>query len=215
LNRSLNDRVIALAGIFQAARLVQQFARQGKADQDAFAASIESILKIDAANTEEVYGGAAGVSLGLQELHDKLQGGNEPGDLEMARYVIAMIQLEGVLEKRQEIPETIRRGIETAQAQMKFFEAEDDQEGIHPKLIEKLAELYIQTISTLAPRIMVNGEPGYLANPRITGGVRAALLAGIRSAVLWRQLGGRRWQLLLSRKKIAAEAGKILDAIKA
>ena len=29
--------------------------------------------------------------------------------------------------------------------------------------------------------------------------IRALLLAGIRSAVLWRQLGGHRWQLFLMR----------------
>ncbi|MDX1397057.1 MAG: DUF489 family protein [Oceanospirillum sp.] len=32
--------------------------------------------------------------------------------------------------------------------------------------------------------------------------VRALLFAGIRSAILWHQLGGRRWKLLLGRKKI-------------
>ncbi len=32
--------------------------------------------------------------------------------------------------------------------------------------------------------------------------IRALLLAGIRAAFLWRQLGGRRWRLLLQRKKL-------------
>jgi high frequency lysogenization protein len=79
-------------------------------------------------------------------------------------------------------------------------------------LIEKLAELYTQTISTLTPRIMVNGEHGHLENPVIAAKVRTALFAGIRSAFLWHQLGGNRWQLLFSRKKIANEAREILRA---
>ncbi len=34
--------------------------------------------------------------------------------------------------------------------------------------------------------------------------IRALLLAGIRSARLWRQLGGHRWQLIFSRRKLLA-----------
>ncbi|MEK9134155.1 MAG: DUF489 family protein, partial [Pseudomonadota bacterium] len=71
-----------------------------------------------------------------------------------------------------------------------------------------------QTISTLTPRIMVNGEHGHLSNPLIAAKVRAALFAGIRSAFLWRQLGGNRWQLLFNRAKIAGEAAKILDGLR-
>jgi high frequency lysogenization protein len=58
---------------------------------------------------------------------------------------------------------------------------------------------------------MVNGEHGHLSNPLIAARVRAALFAGIRSAFLWHQLGGSRWQLLFSRKKIANEAAGILE----
>ena len=105
--------------------------------------------------------------------------------------------------------DAIRRGIEAAQAQMKFFQPEGDG-GAHPRLVEKLAELYSQTLSTLTPRIMVNGDHGYLGDPQIAARVRVALFAGIRSAFLWRQLGGNRWQLLFSRKKIASEAARIL-----
>ena len=32
--------------------------------------------------------------------------------------------------------------------------------------------------------------------------IRALLLAGIRSAVLWRQLGGRRWRLVTQRQRL-------------
>jgi high frequency lysogenization protein len=59
---------------------------------------------------------------------------------------------------------------------------------------------------------MVSGEHGHLNNPAIAAKVRATLLAGIRSAVLWRQLGGRRWQLLFARSKIARAATELLTA---
>jgi high frequency lysogenization protein len=94
---------------------------------------------------------------------------------------------------------------------MKFFEVGEESEGVHPRLVEKLAEIYSQTLSTLSPRILVNGEHGHLSNPLIAAKVRAALLAGIRAAFLWRQLGGRRWQLLLQRRRIIGAARVLLS----
>ena len=209
---SFHDQVLALAGIFQSACLVQQLAREGHTDSAALRASIQSILALDAPDVETIYGGARGVHLGLELLHTKLTGKTKSADMEMARYVVALVQLENSLRRRPTMLDDIRQGIDTARAQMKFFESDAPADGVHPLLMEKLAQLYSQTISTLTPRIMVSGEHGHLSNPAIAAKVRAALLAGIRSAVLWRQLGGRRWQLLFSRGKIARTAAELLEA---
>ncbi len=195
--------------MFQAAQLVQQLAHDGRAGTRAFASSIQSILKLNANTTEEVFGGVRGVRDGLELVQSRLAGGDEPLDVEIARYVISMLHMAGVLTRRDDVQEAIRHDIETAETQMKFFEPTDG--GVHPTLIEKLAEVYVQHLSTLAPRIMVTGEHGYLVNPLIAAKVRAALLAGIRAAFLWRQLGGRRWQLLFSRRKMALAAARLLD----
>jgi high frequency lysogenization protein len=220
------DKVLALAGMFQAARLVQKLAREGRTETRPFAASVRSVLKIDAANAAEVYGGAAGVALGLKLLRDKLSGSAEPSDLELAKYVIAMLQLEAALRRRPEVAEAIRAGIRAAETQMSLFQGERDDEDededeeaaeseqtVHPRLVDLLAELYTQTLSTLNPRIMVSGEHGHLSNPEIAARVRAGLFAGIRSAVLWRQLGGNRWQLVLQRRAVAHEAEQLLQSV--
>ena len=209
---SFHNQVLALAGIFQSACLVQQLAREGHTDSAALRTSIQSILALDAPDVETIYGSARGVRLGLELLNSKLTGKTKPSDMEMARYVVAMVQLEGSLRRNPKMLEDIRQGIDTARAQMKFFENDAPADGVHPLLMEKLAQLYSQTISTLTPRIMVSGEHGHLANPAIAAKVRATLLAGIRSAVLWRQLGGRRWQLLFSRGKIARAAAELRAA---
>jgi len=211
MNTTITDRTLALAGLFQSARLVQELAREGRTDTSAFITSIQALTMIDAPSTDAVYGGAQGVALGLDLLRNKLGGISDTGDVEIAKYVISMIHLESQLRRHPEMQDAVRRGIEAIQSQMKFFEAEENGEAVHPRLVEKLAELYSQTISTLTPRIMVNGEHGYLSNPLIAAKVRAALFAGIRSAFLWRQLGGSRWQLLFYRRKIADEAKKILE----
>jgi high frequency lysogenization protein len=214
MSTAYTDRILALAGLFQAARLAQQLAREGRAETSTLVASVQSLLIIDAPTTESVYGGAQGVRPGLELLRNKLAGGNtDTNDVEIARYVIGMIHLEGQMRRRPEIQDAVRRGIEATREQMKFFEAAENGETLHPRLVEKLAELYTQTISTLTPRIMVNGEHGHLSNPLIAAKVRAALFAGIRSAFLWHQLGGSRWQLLFSRKKIAGEAANILESL--
>lgn len=204
------DQVLALAGLFQAARLTQQLARDGRADSAAFTATLESILRIDAPTTESIFGGTKGVTLGLTILRDKLTGKTDPRDLEIARYVIALLQLQARLAREPAVQQAIRRGVETIQAQMKFFEATQSGDTLQQSLVEKLAELYTQTLSQLPPRIMVNGEHGHLANPVIAARVRTALFAGVRAAFLWRQLGGKRWQLLLARRRIANEAAQLL-----
>ncbi|HLR87578.1 MAG TPA: DUF489 family protein, partial [Wenzhouxiangella sp.] len=42
--------------------------------------------------------------------------------------------------------------------------------------------------------------------------VRAILLAGLRSAILWHQVGGRQWQLIFRRGKMLQEARSLLTA---
>lgn len=214
MNDPWHDRTLALAGLFQAARLTQQLAREGRCDAPAYRASLDSILRIDAPDTPSVFGGIGGLTLGLDILGERLGTGRAPLDYELARYAINLTQLERALDAQPEMQEALQRGIEAARSQMKFFGDDEEADGANPRLVEKLAELYSQTLSTLSPRILVNGEHGYLANPLIAAQVRAALLAGIRAAVLWRQLGGRRWQLLLMRGRIIGAARYLRDSLR-
>ena len=57
---------------------------------------------------------------------------------------------------------------------------------------------------------MVNGKPQYLKNERTVDWVRTLLMAGLRSATLWNQLGGGRFELMFGRKKIIREAESLL-----
>ena len=61
-----------------------------------------------------------------------------------------------------------------------------------------------------APRIVINGKPQYLKNERTVDWVRTLLLAGLRSAMLWQQMGGGRFELMFGRKKIMREAESLL-----
>lgn len=200
------NQAIALAGIAQAAALVHQLATTGKSDPEATEASIASILKIDSDTVESIYGGLAGIRFGLEQLNNQIQGFNV-GDPEQARYSVSLIFLEKQLSGRPEMLKTIREGIERAQRQSETFGF------LHENVMANLSDLYHSTISTLQPRIMVNGEQSYLSRPDIVNKIRALLLAGIRSAMLWKQCGGSRWKFLFFRKKLQSEIEALLAQI--
>ncbi len=70
------------------------------------------------------------------------------------------------------------------------------------ELCHSISGIYQDTLSHQRFRIKVTGSSQHLQDSRNADIIRALLLAGIRAAFLWRQLGGRRWKLLLQRKKL-------------
>ncbi len=196
--KTTSNQVIALAGIAQACSLVQQLASTGRADSSALESSIGSLLKIDADNVADVFGGLDNIKYGLKQLENQLTG-REIANPEQARYAAQLVYLEKQLSNRPEMLHTIHAGIEKAQAQAEHFGL------LHENVLANLGDLYHTTISTIPPRIMVNGEQEYLSNPAIVNKIRSLLLAGIRSTLLWRQCGGARWKFLFFRKKLQDE----------
>jgi high frequency lysogenization protein len=204
--KTLTNQTIALAGIAQVAVLVQQLATTGTCDQQAMEASIGSVLKIDSDGVAEIYGGLAGLKLGFEQLNGQLTG-EKPPNPDQARYAAAMVFLERKLADHKDFLGTIQAGIVKAQAQSEQFGM------LHENVLANLGDLYQTTISTLQPRIMVNGEQQFLSRPDIANKIRALLLAGIRSALLWRQCGGSRWKFIFYRKKIQAELQDLIKQI--
>ena len=205
--RSITDRTLALAGIFQAAALVQQMAEKGSADPEAFQTSIRSIFEVNPPSSEAIFGGAAGVRLGLQGLLEHLSGKQTPHKAQIVKYAIGVLYLERQLAKKPAMLQSIGVGIERARLQSEHFSM------THSNVLANLAGCYSDTVSTLTPRIIVSGEQGHLSNPEVANAVRSLLLAAIRSAVLWRQCGGNRLQLLFGRRKLLAEARRLLNRI--
>ncbi len=202
---TLKDKTIALAGIFQAAKQVQSIARTGSLKPEMLAISINSIFETDPPTTETTFGGTANLTTGLTQLRDLLGAKKGSEGMEITQYVINLLYLERQLAKQPKMLEQVGTGIEKAKNQAEHFN--DIQ---HPSVIASLAGLYSDTISTLKPRIMVNGEPAQLSNSNNADKIRTILLAGIRSAVLWSQCDGSRIGLLFQRKKYTTEADRIL-----
>jgi len=201
--KNLKNQAIALSGVAQAAALVQQLATAGTADTEAMEASIGSILKIDSDSVTDVYGGLSGLRLGIAQLNQQMISYKNVKP-DPARYAATLVFLENQLTKRNDLLKSIETAVYKAQAQAEHFGL------LHENVLSNLADVYSRTISTLQPKIMVNGLPSHLSRPETADKIRACLLAGMRSVILWRQCGGRRWKLLLERKKIQEELERLL-----
>jgi high frequency lysogenization protein len=200
----VKDKTLALAGIFQAAELVRQAANHGTWSGYAATSSLNSLFKMEADSTEEVFGGAERMRLGIETLVAVLQGENRYADA--LRYAISLLQVQKKFIRMGTLQDRIGNGLAEISgegADLPQHEREDLQ-------AHHVAELYRETISKISPRIVVNGSPQYLQNERTTDWIRTLLMAGIRSATLWTQLGGGRFELMFGRKKIIQDAQNYL-----
>lgn len=203
MTHSIEDLTLALAGIFQATALVQDVARRGHADPEACETSLYSLFQTNAETCAAVYNEARGLSLGLGLIAGRLAGKQTAKDLEITRYALNVLHLERKLSAQPRLLSRLGQEIGNLQAQAAQYGP------THPPVVAALSALYQETISTLTPRIVVNGEQGHLSQSENADKVRALLLAAIRSAILWRQCGGRRWQLLFKRRQIIEAAQRL------
>ncbi len=201
---SLENRVIALAGLHQACAMVQQTARQGKIISPPVQTCIHSLFKVDAESVIDVYGSLHDLKTGFETLIRQFELTRpDIHDMEVTRYLLTLIHLERKLARKPALLDKLAEGIRSAAKQADYFSE------THDNVLASLAELYQQTLSTLSPTVMVIGEQGVLSNPENANLVRTLLLAGIRSAMLWRQCGGKRWHFLFARRKILQEAVRL------
>jgi len=202
-----NDRVLALAGVFQAAVLAGQIAHRGLADSAPLESSLGSIIETEPANVPAVFGGIAGVKTGLQVLLAQLDRAPGGRNLEVVRYAMTLLQLAGRLMRDSARLEDISKGIDAVKDRLQHFPI------AHQNQLAMLAEIYQRNISSLTPRVMVSGEPLHLQNPDNQNRIRAILLAGIRAAILWQQCGGNRWKLLVGRRRLVSTARDLLATV--
>ena len=192
----MEQQALALAGVAQAARLVDQLSRTGSYPSQFLQASIHSLFRFEAEDAAAVFGGSAGVKLGLDTLSKLL--GNRQGqeNREVTRYLFALLHLE-----RRFAADAEMMGVVHSRLQHASFKAEHFSDNVG-EVCHSIAGIYADTLSQLRFRIKVTGSAQHLQDRQTADKVRALLLAGIRSAFLWRQLGGRRWKLVLQRRRL-------------
>ena len=201
----IQEQLTALAAVFEATTLVDKIARTGQASEADIACLLGSLLVREPKNTLDVYGGD---DLNLREGYKALASALErnPASLQRdpLRYALALLGLERQLAKRDDLLQVIGSRLDQIQQQLEHFGP------THENVISSCGALYQDTISTFPRRIQVQGDMRFLQQANNAAKIRALLLTGIRSARLWRQLGGNRWQLVFSRSKLLKELYPLL-----
>ncbi|TIH08151.1 high frequency lysogenization protein HflD [Pseudomonas leptonychotis] len=201
----IQEQLIALGAVFESAVLVDKLARTGQVSEPAVACLINSLLVRDPKSTLDVYGGDdLNLRDGYRALVSALE--RDPGSLQRdpLRYALALTSLERQLNKRDDMLQVMGSRLDQVQQQVEHFGP------THENVIANCGSLYQDTISTFRQRIQVQGDMRHLQQANNAAKIRALLLAGIRSARLWRQLGGHRWQMLFSRSKLLKELYPLL-----
>lgn len=195
------ERAIALAGVYQAASLVALIANKKPVDVHYLEASIASIFNTSPKDTLDVFGGdLANLRLGLTQLASDKQ--NE----DITRYVISLLAVDTQLNKRPDMLADIGRRLQHVQTGLAFSDNPNDK-------FNRLSGVYQDTLSTLAFRIQVVGDREHLTQTANSDKIRSLLLAGVRAARLWRQVGGSKWQFIFARGSIEKLSKQLLNQL--
>ena len=196
MKAAFEERILAIAGIVQTASLVNSAAKSGMVSQNSLDASLQSIFITNPDDVTEVFGGLQGVSLGIKVLSDILDELRITENAPVIRYCTSIIAVERQLSKNRETLAALGNRI----AVIDEHRHTTDPPLLNDAIIAELAELYQASVGP--SHIPIIGKRYHLENSANVNRIRALLLAGIRASVLWHQLGGRRWQIVTSHKKM-------------
>lgn len=197
------DQIVALAGIFQSCQLVETLSKNGSVPADRFNVCIESLFQKDPETTEKVFGSLDNLQLGIESMQELITLNSQAKRSDTLRYVVGVVYLAKKLRQNKTMLNMIGERLDQASRQAEHFSS------THTNVIANLAQIYQDSISTFRYRIQVNGYASYLQQENIAQRIRCLLFSGIRSAILWHQLGGRRRHLILNRKDILAQLREI------
>jgi len=189
----MQQRILPLAGLVQSLRQIRRIAETGQAEASVLNTALASIFRFEADSVAAVYGDLSALRPGLLLLRDYLT--NQGQDPQLPKLALSVLQLERRFSADKKMDQKVHQGIMSAR-----HLAERHASTTHPDVMTSLGGLYADTISHLRPKVMVQGNPHYLGQAPLVAEIRAILLAALRSAVLWRQLGGSYWDLAFRRR---------------
>lgn len=204
----LQSRCIAFAAICQAAYLVDKMATHGLCpDAVAFESSLRSVMRVESEAPLAIFGGYEALNVGFKSMLEQLDNSGNSRNMQVTKYIIGIIALEKKLSANSSTLNLLGERINQVQRQLNHFEIGD------ATILSNLDSIYKDLISNLGPKIQVNGEPTNLQQEQTQHKIRALLLAGVRAAVLWRQIGGKRRQLIFSRKAMIHQTKQNLQRV--
>ena len=199
--QELKNETISLGAIYQACNEIKKIAWQGEINNNIIEPLINSVYQTTSEEIEDVFISIKRLNSGLDFLRRQLVGDAFSKDGEVSRYFEAIGILVKNMNKKDEVLNKLRT--ELTKQSLPINEDNLDQHALF------LSELYLSTISTVEPRIIVNGDNKYLTDKKNAAMIRSLLLCAIRSYILWQQSGGSKFRIFIFKKKIAELAIKL------
>ena len=192
---SIGNKTIALAGMQLALNNVQRIAWYGDYNFPDIDTCIHSLFIREPKDFLDVYGSLDNLKPGLKALNSSFREKHNKEASERARYMVNLM----LLSKNLKLDNSLAKQVDTTLDMLE--DANSDLLNQRDYVIEKIAQLYQNTLSKVSPRIIIYGKPDILNNPDNAATIRTLLLAGLRSALLWYQAGGTQLNLLLGKSK--------------
>lgn len=188
------NQVMALAAMCQITKAVQKVAQTGSITDYEMQQLLSGILVTNPDAPSDVFRDMD-LRQGYQLVVEQLDPGQNKS-IELVKYVGGLIQLERALNANPKELNELATRISSIENRLAHLSISDDA------IIASLADIYADVISPLGQRIQVFGKPALLQQQSVQHRIRALLLAGIRAAVLWRQVGGKRRHFFFGKGKI-------------
>ena len=199
------NQTIALAGLMQCLKLVQDIAWRGHCDPHEYKICVSSLFQLNPADYQSVYAGTQNLVTGANTLKQQLSSGRDKETNERTRYLAGLFILQKRLTPQSDLFQQFDATLSLLEEAARDFDNQRDY------ITDRLAQLYQNTLSKQSPRIIIYGEPRFLQENGNAASIRALLLASIRALVLWSQAGGTQWSLIFSKRKYLNHIKAIRD----
>jgi len=190
----LDNQVIAFSALSQCAKLAHDIARTGLVDSEQWRVCIDSLLCTTPESINDVYQPLSALQTGMDTLIKQLSDSGEGRSVEITKYLAGLVSLSRKLIRSDNSLSMMSQRMDQVKRQLHHFTTNDEA------VIANLASIYTDIVSPLGAKIHISGTPTHLQQPLNQKKIRALLLAGVRAAILWQQMGGKRRHLFFSRK---------------
>ena len=207
-NHSTEESIVALAALLQSCLVVEQIATGETLNENTVKALQNSLFVFDAPHSIDIYGNLSDLAAGLHCVKMLLSKGDSVKANNAIRYAVSVLALERQLSKDDSMLSIVSSRLNHINNQQAFFQ--HDESNIY----SSVAELYKDTISQLRFKVQVKGNMAILQQPQNAEKIRTFLFCAIRAAVLWHQLGGRRWHLLFRRQQLLKAVNHLIEKTK-
>lgn len=196
LMTSRRSQTIALSAMCQSALMIQHVSKGTILDKDSLMCLFNGVIATDPQSVFDVYSSIETLADGAKLVQHQLSGNATKKDVEVTRYLAGIMSISKKLLKNPSALGGLKEKLDEVQRRLTHFELDD------PSIIQNFADCYSEIISPLGQKIQVIGNPALLKQTSVQHKVRALLLSGVRAAVLWRQMGGKRRDFIFNRKTV-------------